>query len=156
MKLIHVVLAGALALAGGAARAAGEDGTEAALRFLEAMDMKTVLAQTIEQATAAELAKNPALEPYRGVFLEFMHRHMGYDSIKADMAAMYAEAFTREELIELAAFYQTPLGRKATQALPALMIKGGQYGQRKVQDNIGELQEMIAVESRRIQTLQGR
>jgi uncharacterized protein len=156
MKVIYGVLVAALAFLGTESFAADRSAIEAALKLLDAMDMKTTLSRTIEQATAAEIEKNPSLGPYRAVFLEFMNRHMGYENIKDDMAALYAEAFTQQELIQLAEFYKTPLGKKAMLTVPELMIKGGQYGEKKVSDNIAELQSMIAAEAKRIQALQAK
>ena len=156
MKILRQSVASVLLLFTSTLAIADAPGGDAALQLMDAMDMRTLLAQTIEQVTEAELRKNPALAPYRNVFLKFMNKHMGYDSTRADLAALYAEAFTPDELRTLAAFYRTPLGRKTVQKLPELIARGGQYGAQRVQDNLTELETMIAEESLRIQTLQAR
>jgi hypothetical protein len=156
MRTIRNAALVVLLLLGSGASAADKATTDAAFELMDVLQLKALLAETIEQSTAAEIEKNPALGPYRQVFLDFMNKHMGYDSIKADLATMYAEAFTAQELKQLVAFYQTPVGRKSIQKMPELMAKGGQYGEQKVRDNIGELQTMIAEEAKRLQSLQGK
>jgi hypothetical protein len=84
-----------------------------------------------------------------------MNKHMGYENIRSDLAAMYAETFTEQELRQLTEFYKTPVGRKSINKMPELMAKGGKYGEQKVQANIAELQAMMAAEAKRIQSLQG-
>lgn len=133
---------------------ADQAGTAEAFELLEALEMETLIAETIEQSTAMELEKNPALAPYRQVFLQFMTKHIGYEAIKADLAAMYAETFTAEEMNVLAEFYRTPVGRKSIKAMPDLMAIGSRYGQQRAQENISELQAMVAEEAKRIQALQ--
>jgi len=145
-----------LLLVGSTASAADQATTDAAYELMDALQLKTLLADTIEQSTTIEIEKNPALGPYRKVFLEFMNKHMGYDSIKADLATMYADVFTEQELKQLVAFYHTPVGRKSIQKMPELMARSGQYGEQKVRDNIGELQAMIAAEAQRLQSLQSK
>lgn len=118
------------------------------------MNLRQTLSLAIEQITVAEMQREPALAPYKAVMLKFMDKHMGYENIKMDVAALYAEAFSESELMELAVFYRTPIGQKAMQKLPELTVKGGEYGRKKVQENLGELRAMIAEESKRIQALQ--
>lgn len=101
-----------------------------------------------------ELEKNPALAPYRQVFLQFMTKHIGYEAIKADLAAIHAETFTAEEMNVLAEFYRTPVGRNSIKAMPELMARGSRYGRQRVQENISVLQAMVAEEAKRIQALQ--
>ena len=73
-----------------------------------------------------------------------------FNGIKHDIARMYAKDFTEKELDELAKFYQTPLGRKAARLLPQYAAKGAEIGQRKVMENMSELQKMIAEEEERL------
>lgn len=139
------------------AHAAAEDGRlQAAMNLLESMDMRVNLARTVEQVTTAEVEKSPELVPYKGVMLEFMNRYMGFDNLKSDLAKLYADAFTKVELEELARFYQTPVGKKTLQQMPELTVRGGLLGQRKVEEHLAELEAMITQESQRIQTIQAK
>lgn len=129
---------------------------DAALRLLDAMDMRVNLANTVEQVTLAEVEKNPKLVPYKNVMLEFMGKYMGFDNIKAELADIYANAFTLTELEELARFYRTPVGKKILQKLPELTVQGARLGQHKVEEHLGELEILIRQEAERIQSRSAR
>ena len=134
---------------------AGEDShKKAAEKFLIEIGTDKILQQTIENVLNLELQKQPALGPYREVMLKFFEKYMSFESLKDDLVAIYVEAFTEEELNDIIAFYETPTGRKTLEKLPELTVKGAQLGQSRVKQNIQELEEMIADESRRIQKLQ--
>lgn len=133
-------------------QAAQEDARmRAALALLDAMDMRVTLSQTVDQVTQAEVDKNPELLPFKAVMLRFMHKYMGYDNIKGDLALLYANAFTQAELEELARFHRSPLGKKVSRRMPELTVAGSQLGQAKVETHLPELQAMVAEEARRLQ-----
>jgi hypothetical protein len=123
-------------------------------KLLSIMGMEQVLEQSISQMLDVQLQQNPALAPYKGVMLEFFSKHMSYESLKPDMLKIYSNEFTAEELKKINSFYATDVGKKTIEKMPILMVQGGQIGAARVQENIGELQEMIKVESERIQNLQ--
>lgn len=157
MKMLFRYIASLLLFFSLQAHAAPEDGRlQAAVNLLESMDMRVNLARTVEQVTSAEVEKSPELVPYKGVMLEFMNRYMGFDNLKADLAKLYADAFTQSELEELARFYQTPVGKKTLQKMPELTVRGGLLGQRKVEEHLVELEAMITKESQRILTIQAK
>ncbi len=122
--------------------------------LLETINMQQILTQSIEQMLELQLQQNPAMAPYKHVMLQFLSKHMSYESLKPQMLAMYADAFTAAELKDINTFYHTETGKKTLSTMPQLMAQGGQIGAQKVQDNIQELQEMIKAESERIQSLQ--
>ena len=76
-------------------------------------------------------------------FKSFLSKYMSWASMKDDMVKIYVGEFTEPELKELAAFYQTPLGRKTVQKMPALLAKGAEMGQKRVQEHLPELQAAI-------------
>lgn len=127
---------------------------DAALGLLDSMNMANAYERMIEQMTEMELQKNPSMMPYKSVLLAFFEKHIGYHNIKEDMAAVYAEEFTTQELLEITKFYETPAGRKTITKMPELMAKGSEIGMRNVQDNLHELQDSIRQEALRLQSLQ--
>jgi hypothetical protein len=129
---------------------------KAAEKLLIQIGMDRILAQTIENALNVQIQQQPSLAPYKEVMLKFFEKHMGFESLKDDLVAIYMEVFTEEELNDIMAFYATPTGRKTLEKLPELSAKGAQLGQSRVQQNIQELQEMIVAESRRIQEQQNK
>lgn len=127
---------------------------DAALGLLESMNMAQSYQKMIEQITDTELEKNPAMMPYKHIMLDFFEKYLGYENIKYDLATIYAEEFTREELLEITKFYKTAAGQKTVAKMPELMTRGGEVGLKKVQYNIAELQNNIRAEAERIQALQ--
>lgn len=65
------------------------------------------------------------------------------DDILKEIEPLYARSFTVAELKELAAFYQTPLGRKLLVTAPKLGAEGMAIGQRAALPRIGKLMQDI-------------
>ena len=130
------------------------DAIKEAERLLGIMGIDTALEQSIEQMLHVQLQQNPALAPYKNVLMEFFSKYMSYESLKPDMVKIYANAFSADELRELNDFYRTPVGMKTIELMPTLMGQGAQLGASRVQENIGELEQMIQAEANRIQELQ--
>jgi hypothetical protein len=127
---------------------------QAAEKILSIGGMEQALVQSIEQMLNIQIRQKPSLVPYKEVMSKFLKKYMSYESLKDDIVAIYMEEFTEKELQEILAFYKTPTGRKTLEKMPQLMAKGAQLGVLRVQQNIGELQEMIRAESERIQKSQ--
>ena len=125
--------------------------TVAAIELLESMQLEITFEKTIESAVDLQVKQNPSIAPYRKVMLEFFSKYMSWESLKDEMAQIYVDAFTIQELKELTAFYKTPVGKKAALLMPQLMTKGGELGMKRVQEHMPELQLMIAEEHRRIE-----
>ncbi|MGD1001624.1 MAG: DUF2059 domain-containing protein [Candidatus Brocadiia bacterium] len=116
----------------------------AATELFQAMQLDKTVAQTIDSVIEAQIKGNPQLAPYRSVMQDFLRKYMGWDGIKDEMAQLYMDEFTTEELRDITAFYKTPTGQKMALRLPTLTTKGAAIGQQRVQEHMGELQEMIA------------
>ncbi|MCP3899625.1 MAG: DUF2059 domain-containing protein [Desulfobacteraceae bacterium] len=127
---------------------------KAAYELFDAMELATTFEQTIKKIVDMQIQQNPQIGPFRKVMLDFFAKYMGWESLKADMAKIYIDKFSIEELVKLKEFYQTPLGKKTARLLPELTAEGGALGQKRVQDNIVELQKMIAAEEQRIKANQ--
>lgn len=96
-----------------------------------------------------QVQQNPTLAPYEAVMREFLGKYMSWDSLKADLIKIYAEEFTASELAELNKFYQSPVGKKTVQKMPALMTKGAQIGTQRVQEHMAELQAAVAAQEKK-------
>ena len=137
-----------------AANAAEKTSRELAEELLDVVGMEQVLTQSIDQMLALQLQQNPAMAPYQDTMKAFFRKHMSYQSLKPDLTALYGDAFSQRELKDLIEFYNTPTGKKTITVMPTLMSRGAQIGAKRVQDNVEELQSMIAAESQRLQQLQ--
>jgi uncharacterized protein len=121
-----------------------------AARLLESMDLQSTLDASISLTLDGELRSKPELEPFREVMLAFFRKYMSYESLKPDLIVIYEEAFTEEELAAIRVYQESEVGRKATRLVPQLMQRGGELGQRKVQEHISELKKMFEDEAARI------
>jgi hypothetical protein len=112
------------------------------------MDMENLLNQSIDQMLAMQVQQNPAIAPFQTQMKAFLSKYMSWASMKEDMAKLYMAEFSESELNELTKFYQTPLGIKTIQKMPALMAKGAEIGQKRVQEHLPELQAALAAEKK--------
>jgi hypothetical protein len=97
----------------------------------------------IEQTLDSQIQANSAIARYRPAMLEFMNRYMGFQAIRGDLVQLYMKYFTETELNDMIRFYETPTGQKALKLVPILFQEGSAIGQRKVQEHMGELEQMI-------------
>ena len=126
----------------------------AAAKLLEAMQAAENFDKAIKSSLDMRVKQQPALAPYRKTMMAFFAKYTSWNSLKGDMAKIYAAEFTIKELKELTAFYNTPLGKKVAKLQPTLMAKGRELGARRVQTNMGELKRMIQAETIRIKKMQ--
>ena len=91
----------------------------------------------------AQVAANPAIEPYRDVMLTWIRKYVTYEALEPKLIDIYAESFTEPELRELIAFYKTPVGHKALEKMPELMQKGALMGSELAQQHTDELRTML-------------
>jgi len=132
-----------LPLAAIASPAPASSHAQAAEELFQTMNMEAMIGQSIDAVVKAQSAQSPELAKVQDVFRQFLGKYMGWQAIKAQMVAIYTDTFTEKELREINAFYQTPTGQKAVTAMPELLQKGMEIGQKTVQAHMGELQEAI-------------
>jgi uncharacterized protein len=126
-----------------AVRASDATHRAAAEALLNLMDMDNLMSQSIDQMLDMQVKQNPAIGQFKDQMKTFLAKYMSWASMKEDMIKIYTDEFTEQELKELLAFYQTPLGKKTVQKMPKLMAKGAELGQQRVQQHLPELQQAI-------------
>ncbi len=119
----------------------------AAEALLNLMDMEKLMGQSVDQMLQMQVQQNPAIAAYQTQMKAFLGKYMSWASMKDDLVKIYTSEFTEPELKELTAFYQTPLGRKTVQKMPALLQKGAEIAQKRVQEHLPELQAAIQTEA---------
>lgn len=125
---------------------------EHAKSLLDVMGMESALENSMSAMLDFQIRQNPGLEPFENVMKAFLRKHMSYASVKPELANLYAQTFSKQEIDELIKFYSTDVGQKTINKIPELMAKGGQIGALRVQSNIGELQTMIADETDKLKS----
>ncbi|MEP7218541.1 MAG: DUF2059 domain-containing protein [Bacteroidota bacterium] len=116
---------------------------KAAEDLFAVMHMDKVMAESLDNMLAMQIKANPSLAQFSGVMKEFLGKYMSWSSLKGDLAKVYTDAFSEQELRDLASFYKTELGQKTAALTPVLMTKGAAIGQQRVQEHMSELQQLI-------------
>jgi len=147
-RLLLPVLAAVVWLSPVATKADEASHAKAAEALFAKMNMETLMTQATDQMLQAQLQQNPTIAPFMSEMTAFMHKYMGWSSLKDDMVKIYTQEFTEEELKGLSAFYETPLGKKSLEKLPQLMSKGAALGQKRVQEHLPELQATIEAKAK--------
>ena len=130
--LLSLALTAAPAKPAAPAAAPGEAKADLALQVIELgrmtkmLDLMRVQVREVMVkqmlANTCEAAK-PSVEAIATDFADATFAELQADHFKIDVAAVYAESFDEDELKELIAFYQSPLGQKLLDRMPALMQK---------------------------------
>jgi len=107
------------------------------------MEVDKSLPTLAEQLVESQLQQHPQLTPQRDIFQRFFNKYLRWESVKEDMISVYTQEFTEQELKKLTAFYQTPVGKKASEKMPKLVFVGGQIGLKHAEAHKAELQQMI-------------
>jgi uncharacterized protein len=115
----------------------------AAEDLLLTMNMKQAIDESLEQMLALQLKNNPGLQPAEATLKQFFSKYMSWEALREDYIRIYMEEFTEKELKDMMSFFKTDTGKKMAAKQSILMMKGAQLGQSKVQEHMGELQEML-------------
>lgn len=111
--------------------------------LLQSMNMEDTMRKGAESMLELEIQKNPTLLPFRDVFMAWTSKVITWEAIGPEMARLYADAFTEEELREITAFYRTPTGQKTLVTFERLFGEGTRIGARLAEEHKDELQSMI-------------
>ncbi len=130
-----------------AAGADADSHRQAVERLFELTDMQEKIAESVDNVLAIQLGQNPSLREHHDLLRAFLEKHIGWDGLKDDILDMYLNTFTEPELNEMNAFYASPTGRKVIERLPELVQRRNRLAMQRMQDNIGELQQMIEKQS---------
>jgi len=116
---------------------------KAAENLLMVMEVDKSLPKIADQVVETQLQQNPQLAPQRDILQRFLTKYLNWESVKEDTITAYTREFTEPELKKLTEFYQTPVGKKASEKMPQLAFIAGQLGLKKAQANQAELRQML-------------
>ena len=132
-------------------KAENKEGVKAAFALFKSMEMSKTYKDTLEKIVDMQIQANPNLYPFKKIMAKFFGKYMGWDSVKDELAQLYASNFTVKEMKELRKFYETPVGKKSIKVFPYLYEQGSRIGQKKVQAHMAELQHQIMEKAKAIQ-----
>lgn len=79
----------------------------------------------------------------RAAVRQVMDEHFRYEDIEPEMARLYADLYTEEEMRGMIAFYHTPIGQRMVETLPELMAGSQRVAQERLQAVMPHLVERI-------------
>lgn len=116
---------------------------QASHELFDTLQMDKLYNSVLESTVELQIKQRPQMAKYRDVFYKFFSKYMSWNSIKDEVANLYASEFTANELKDITAFYKTPTGQKAMKNIPALMNKAGEIGIKHVNDHRTEFEQML-------------
>jgi len=105
--------------------------------------MEKKINDSVQSVVNLQIQQDPNLEKYRDILTQFIGKHIGWQALREDLAAMYQRDFSLEELQKINEFYITPVGQKVITTLPKLVQQRNQLAMQRLQQNISELQQLI-------------
>ena len=105
--------------------------------------MEKKIQESVDSVVQLQLRQNPQLAQHEKTMHEFFTKYIGWKALKDELADMYMKRFTEQELTDINAFYITPVGQKVITVLPELVQQRNQLAMMRLQQNIGELQQII-------------
>ncbi len=95
--------------------------------------------QQVQQIQAQQLQamdippeKMKQAEKYIAKIMDVVREEMSWERMKEDFISLYMSVYTEQEIRELIAFYESPIGRKVTEKMPVLMQQSIQISQKYV------------------------
>lgn len=111
---------------------------------------KTILPLIAQQLKPAIVQGRPEVErdydKVMPVMTELALKHI--DSVIDDMAAIYANTFSAEEMRQVAAFYRTPVGQRFLDKVPEILQQSMALGQTFAQRLLQDFQKAVTDELR--------
>jgi hypothetical protein len=105
--------------------------------------MEKKIQDSVDSVVQLQLRQNPQLAEHEKAMHDFFEKYIGWKALKDELADMYMQKFTEQELTDINAFYITPVGQKVITVLPELVQQRNQLAMMRLQQNIGELQQII-------------
>jgi uncharacterized protein len=109
-----------LVLLGPLGSLAAQSTDSSARRILEITNYRDVLRISDSAYVEATIRASPQLGPYRDVVQEWADHVFDWERIAPALAERLTAEFSAQELQQLLAFYETPLGKKVIASRPAL------------------------------------
>ena len=69
---------------------------------------------------------------------------IGWEQLKGDLIAVYTDTFSEEELRQLLAFYQSPVGQKVLQNMPQLTAESARLTQQRLEAAVPKVNQLLS------------
>ena len=93
-RILFIVMAFALPLS---IQADTNSHRQAVEKLFKLTQMEQKINESVENVLLMQLQQNPGLDRHRQVLNDFLQKHIGWHSMKEELAAMYMDAFTEKK-----------------------------------------------------------
>ncbi|HLM66618.1 MAG TPA: DUF2059 domain-containing protein [Longimicrobium sp.] len=118
----------------------------AARELLQEIQIQKLSMAGVEAMFTEQIRANPEMGRYREAMLAWARDIFSSEEATNAFAALYAEAFSEEDVRALTAFYRTPLGQRVAAMQPVIATRGADLGrrlaERKQADLIARIQQV--------------
>ncbi len=142
-RMLRVALVALPLLAATDARADEASHLQEVETLFRLTQMERKVNESVDNLLALQMRQSPQLDPHRPIVRGFLERMIGWEALRPELVDMYLAAFTEDELKQINAFYVTPVGQKVLTQVPELVEKRNRLAARRIQENIGELQQEL-------------
>ncbi|MDV7211970.1 DUF2059 domain-containing protein [Azotobacter beijerinckii] len=104
--------------------------------------VQQMFARRFAEAKAPQ-SKQPLLERYQARANTALDKAVGWDKLKPDLVKLYTGTFSESEMKDLLEFYQSPLGQKVLQSMPALTAQSAQITQAALEAAVPEVNKLL-------------
>jgi uncharacterized protein len=105
--------------------------------------VQQMFAQRFAESQAPE-GKRALLERYQAKANAALDNAVGWDVIKPDLVELYTSNFNEQEMQELLAFYQSPLGQKVLEKMPMLTAQSARLTQNRLEAAVPRVNKLLA------------
>lgn len=115
----------------------------AAEKLAQALDIQKEITRVQHEVFEPQISREPKLAQYKLVIEPFYARYMSYEANKARILKILSSEFTEEEMAEIARFYSSPTGQKASKLLFPTVGKITQLIYSQGHEHISDLKQML-------------
>lgn len=113
--------------------------------------VQQVFAQGFAQAKAPE-SKKAVLERYMAKANAELDKAVGWQVLQPELVKLYTKVFSEQELNEMLAFYQSPVGRKVLENMPVLSAESARLTQARLQDAVPQVNRLVGEMSKELES----
>ena len=142
IALVVIALTGVNHQVKGGGEMSAED---AAREMLEASGVEKQLIPVMKQMIRlqAQAMEEFGMEIDLEILDRWIDENISWVDFESGFIEIYTDLFTRDEMLQIAAFQRSPAGRKSIELMPVLMERGGQLGLRVATEKMPKLIEML-------------
>lgn len=105
--------------------------------------VQQMFAQRFAESAAPD-SRRALLERYQAKADTALDQAIGWEQLRPELIELYRRHFDEQEMRELLAFYQSPLGRKVLEQMPMLTAQSAQLTQDRLQAAVPQVNKLLA------------